>query len=277
MTAEMKRKTGLHCQACGAAADQPCTVDCPEAGLAIAAGTTIEMLAALDLARMPLAVSAALGVLRSALKAAQQSDTKAAPAPDPGAMLTQPPAPTTWEARFVQFGGPSKEKAMEGEIADWRAAEAARRAATPVDLSKLKRYGTGYYMARELVKLADVRALLATNQAVQIPLRRLRSGAATEASALIYPATLTAELEHALGFMNFRIGPMAQVYRAAGHNIATKCEAEQAFVLDRMVRTVITHGDKWLEAFAADIRAAQEAAKERLTAAGPHPTTQDKA
>jgi hypothetical protein len=181
MTAEMKRNTGLHCQACGAAAGQPCTVDCPEAGLAIAAGKAIAILASLDLARMPLAVSAVLGVLRTALEAAQQSDTKATagnvaaaegltdekidaiadqfgmedisynlnpashyrqfarailfaahapavePAPrasDPVAVLTQPPAPATWEVRFAQMGAPSKEKAMEGEIADLRAAYA---------------------------------------------------------------------------------------------------------------------------------------------------------
>jgi hypothetical protein len=68
----MKRSTGLHCQACGAAAGHPCTVDCPEGGLAIAADRTIAMLTSLDLAKLPLAVSAAIGVLRSALEAQQR-------------------------------------------------------------------------------------------------------------------------------------------------------------------------------------------------------------
>lgn len=72
-----------------------------------------------------------------------------------------------------------------------------------------------------------------------------------------YPATLTPELEHALGFMNFRTGPIAHLFRAAGAEIPRKCEAEQAFVLDRMIRAVIKHGDQWADAFFDEMKAAQ--------------------
>lgn len=80
------------------------------------------------------------------------------------------------------------------------------------------------------------------------------------APALAYPANLTPELGHALGFMNFHTGPVAHVFRAAGYDIARKCEAEQAFVLDRMVRTVITHGKMWRDAFNAQLDAARNKA-----------------
>lgn len=73
--------------------------------------------------------------------------------------------------------------------------------------------------------------------------------------ALAYPPAMTPTLEHVLGFMNFRTGPIAHVFQAAGFPIPTKCEAEQAFVLDRMIRAVLEHGDTWSEVFTADIKA----------------------
>lgn len=59
-----------------------------------------------------------------------------------------------------------------------------------------------------------------------------------------------------LGLPNFRTGPIAHVYRAAGAEIRTKCEDEQAFVLDRYLRLAIGHGDEWRTAAEADLKAA---------------------
>ncbi len=82
------------------------------------------------------------------------------------------------------------------------------------------------------------------------------------ADALIYPATLTPELEHALGFMNFRTGPIAHIYQAAGYDIKSRAEPEQAFVLDRFIRAVIQHGEGWLDAIAKDMDITAAKAKE---------------
>lgn len=79
---------------------------------------------------------------------------------------------------------------------------------------------------------------------------------------LVYPPTMTPTLKHVLGFPNFRTGPIAHVFQAAGFAIPTKCEAEQAFVLDRMIRAVLTHGEGWADAFTADLRAQHAIAAE---------------
>lgn len=73
---------------------------------------------------------------------------------------------------------------------------------------------------------------------------------------LRYPATMSAALAEVLGLPNFRTGPIAHVYRAAGSEIRTKCEDEQAFVLDRFLRLAIEHGEGWRTAAEADIKAA---------------------
>lgn len=78
---------------------------------------------------------------------------------------------------------------------------------------------------------------------------------------LRYPAKMTAALADALGLPNFRTGPIAHVYRAAGAEIRTKCEDEQAFVLDRYLRLAIEHGDDWRTAAAADLKAAHARAE----------------
>lgn len=66
------------------------------------------------------------------------------------------------------------------------------------------------------------------------------------ASALTYPATLTADLAEIMGMPNFQCAPIAHVYRDAGlANVARKAEAEQAFVIDKLVRFVIAHGADW--------------------------------
>jgi hypothetical protein len=67
-------------------------------------------------------------------------------------------------------------------------------------------------------------------------------------------------MESALPFMDFRTGPLAAIYRAAGYNIPRHCAAEDAFILDRMMRAVLTHGDNWAECFHAQLRVAQDVA-----------------
>jgi hypothetical protein len=51
------------------------------------------------------------------------------------------------------------------------------------------------------------------------------------------------------------------VYRAAGAEIRTKCEDEQAFVLDRFLRLALEHGDDWRTAAEADLKAAHTLAE----------------
>lgn len=60
-----------------------------------------------------------------------------------------------------------------------------------------------------------------------------------------FPTELTPALKGALGLMNFQTGPIAHIYRAAGHDIPRKCEAEQAFVLHRYVLLALKHGEEW--------------------------------
>lgn len=58
---------GAQCPRCCAPAGHPCKTGCPEAGLASAMRKAIDMLAQVDVSKVPLAVPAALGVLRCAL------------------------------------------------------------------------------------------------------------------------------------------------------------------------------------------------------------------
>lgn len=64
--------------------------------------------------------------------------------------------------------------------------------------------------------------------------------------ALTYPAILTEELKEALGMICFQCAPIAHVYRDAGlADIPAKAEAEQAFVIDMLIRLVIGYGADW--------------------------------
>lgn len=61
-----------------------------------------------------------------------------------------------------------------------------------------------------------------------------------------YPDTLTTDLLDVMGMPNFMCAPIAHAYRDAGlATIAHKAEAEQAFVIDKLVRLVIAHGADW--------------------------------
>jgi hypothetical protein len=80
---------------------------------------------------------------------------------------------------------------------------------------------------------------------------------------LVLPETLTPAVREVLGLMNFRTGPLAHVYQAAGHEIPKRCEDEQAFVLHRFLLLAIKHGADWHKASVADVDAALAVAKER--------------
>ncbi|NHZ80142.1 hypothetical protein F2P44_12765 [Massilia sp. CCM 8695] len=84
-----------------------------------------------------------------------------------------------------------------------------------------------------------------------------------EGPPLSSPPTLTAVLQTALACMDLRTAPMAEIFRAAGYKIAAQCAAEEAFILDRMMRAVLTHGDKWARVFTAQLRVAQDVAIEK--------------
>jgi hypothetical protein len=68
------QQPGFRCPTCCAPAGQPCAVGCPDAGLAGAVKIAIGLLEALDRTKLPLAVSAAIGVLRCARPAQAAPD-----------------------------------------------------------------------------------------------------------------------------------------------------------------------------------------------------------
>lgn len=78
-----------------------------------------------------------------------------------------------------------------------------------------------------------------------------------------YPDELTPALREVLGLLNFQTGPIAHIYRAAGHAIPKRCEDEQAFVLHRCIRAAIEHGDDWRDHMQADLDTAKAAIRER--------------
>jgi hypothetical protein len=66
------------------------------------------------------------------------------------------------------------------------------------------------------------------------------------AGKLAYPQSLNNDLLDVLGMPNFMCAPIAHAYRDAGRaDIPRKAEAEQAFVIDKLVRFVIQHGTAW--------------------------------
>ena len=71
------------------------------------------------------------------------------------------------------------------------------------------------------------------------------------------PETVTPAIAEVLGMPNFRSGPVAHLFRAAGHEIQCRVEPEQAFVLWRFLHLAIIHGDDWGKYASADIDAHQ--------------------
>jgi len=68
----------------------------------------------------------------------------------------------------------------------------------------------------------------------------------TALAGATYPQSLNNDLLDVLGMPNFICAPIAHAYRDAGQaEIPRKAEAEQAFVIDKLVRFVIQHGTEW--------------------------------
>ncbi|WP_157637562.1 hypothetical protein [Burkholderia ubonensis] len=75
-----------------------------------------------------------------------------------------------------------------------------------------------------------------------------------------YPDEMSPALRDVLGRPNFWCGPIAHEMRAAGAEIKTKAEDEQAHVLHWLVKLVLDHGDDWQKHAATDLRAIREKA-----------------
>lgn len=54
--------------------------------------------------------------------------------------------------------------------------------------------------------------------------------------------------EEILSLMPWQTGPMAHALRKCGHDIARKCEAEQAYVMRWLLDMQEEHGDQWRKA-----------------------------
>ncbi|MCW2276342.1 hypothetical protein GJ654_18625 [Rhodoblastus acidophilus] len=78
---------------------------------------------------------------------------------------------------------------------------------------------------------------------------------------ITWPEKLTPPLDDVLRLMNFQTGPIAHLYRRAGHDIPRKCEAEQAFVLHRFIGLAIKHGDEWRKYAQEELNAMMQAAE----------------
>ncbi|MFT0167541.1 hypothetical protein ACLKMY_00735 [Paraburkholderia mimosarum] len=86
--------------------------------------------------------------------------------------------------------------------------------------------------------------------------------AALEAAPLpTYPDEITPELREVLGWPNFRCGPVAHVFQAAGYDIAERAEDEQAFVLHWFVKLVLRHGADWWSVASDELSSLQERIK----------------
>ncbi|CAG9225667.1 hypothetical protein [Burkholderia vietnamiensis] len=80
-----------------------------------------------------------------------------------------------------------------------------------------------------------------------------------------YPDVMTADLRDVLGRPNFWCGPIAHEMRAAGADIKTKAEDEQAHVLHWLVKLVLDHGTEWQKVAARELRAIRDKAARRTT------------
>jgi hypothetical protein len=74
------------------------------------------------------------------------------------------------------------------------------------------------------------------------------------------PDEMTPAMHQALSLMLWHTGPTAHAFRLAGHNIKTRAEDEQAFVLFWALKLAIEHGDNWRKVALAQIEAMAKAA-----------------
>ncbi len=68
-----------------------------------------------------------------------------------------------------------------------------------------------------------------------------------------YPKEITPALREVLGMMCFELAPIAHGFRAAGHEIESKAEAEQAFMLHWLIPFALEHGANWRKAAAVEL------------------------
>lgn len=70
-----------------------------------------------------------------------------------------------------------------------------------------------------------------------------------------YPQLLTPGLVDILGQPCFTFIQLAQLWRAAGIEIPTRAEGEQAFFIDKHLRIYLQHGDDWRKVFGEEVAA----------------------
>lgn len=70
-----------------------------------------------------------------------------------------------------------------------------------------------------------------------------------------WPEQPTPALQQVLGLMIMETCPIAHAFRAAGADIPTKTEAEQAFVLHWLIGIALKHGDAWREVAGLELQA----------------------
>lgn len=68
----------------------------------------------------------------------------------------------------------------------------------------------------------------------------------------------TPPAQHILSLMCFQLGHDAQFWRAFGADVPKKAEAEQAYMMTRLLKLAAVHGDKWHDAYMAEKRARLE-------------------
>lgn len=76
-----------------------------------------------------------------------------------------------------------------------------------------------------------------------------------------YPTEMTPELERILGMPNFVCGPFARAFREGGADIPTKAEAEQAFVIHKLIGFYLEHGADYAEKFHDELAALEQKLK----------------
>jgi hypothetical protein len=82
-----------------------------------------------------------------------------------------------------------------------------------------------------------------------------------------FPSALTAELKDILGRPCFTFISWAQAFRAAGIEIPSSAEDEQAFFIHRLLTHWFKHGDEgWRAAAQADLGSVFEQAKAAIEA-----------
>jgi hypothetical protein len=76
---------------------------------------------------------------------------------------------------------------------------------------------------------------------------------AVQQEGKVYPTEITPALSEVLQLTIMSTAPVARFYRTCGYDIPRKVEAEQAFMLHRLIGFALEHGDKWREVATAEL------------------------